>query len=195
VVPTFNSTLAKPKHRIVLLPSRTLSPEEFDIAWPKMAAELARAGVVVDKGCKNINRLYFACVSPSPARWTELGGARFLTGAPIDVEAMLSAAKADRETQEARARAASKPRPVREEHRDKYIAAAIRRERGNIESASEGGRHDALLKAAWALARFGLSEAQIADELLESFVAVAGEPRRREGERAIHDAIAARGVA
>jgi hypothetical protein len=145
------------------LPVAPLAPDEFKIAWPKMAAELARAGIVADKGCKTVNRLYFACVSPSPARWNELGGARILTGAPINAETMLDAARADREAQEARAKAAPKARPVREQHRDKYIAAAIRHERGNIEAAGEGGRHDALLKAAWALARFGLGEDQIAD--------------------------------
>ena len=36
VIPTFNATPEKPKHRIVLLPTRKLTVEEFRIAWSKM---------------------------------------------------------------------------------------------------------------------------------------------------------------
>jgi hypothetical protein len=59
-------------------------------------------------------------------------------------------------------------------------------------SASEGGRHDALLKEAFSLARLDVTERHIVDALLDAFVSVAGERRRREAERAIHDAVHAR---
>lgn len=195
VIPTFSATREREKHRIVLLPERALTPEEFPIAWPKMARTLADCGIAVDKGCKNVNRLYFACVSPSAERWAELGGARILTGDPVPVDAMLEVAREERAEAEAEKARRAKPRPVTERNRDRYIAAAIDKARGNISSAPEGGRHDALLREAFALARFELTEGQIADALLEAFVSAAGEPRRREGERAIRDAVTARGVA
>ena len=47
------------------------------------------------------------------------------------------------------------------------------------------------LSESFSLARFGLSETQIADALLNAFVDAAGEARRTEGVRAIRDAVAA----
>jgi hypothetical protein len=72
------------------------------------------------------------------------------------------------------------------------VSAAINRARANVAGAAEGGRHGAVLREAYSLARLDLSESQITDALLDAFVCAAGESRRREGERAIHDAIAAR---
>jgi hypothetical protein len=191
IIPTFSATPQKPKHRIVLLPSRSLTAAEFAVAWPQMVRVLAACGIVVDRSCKNLNRLYFACVARSASDWL---GARVLSGAAVDVHAMLAAARqlADVERQrrddQARAR-----RPVRDEHHDRYVARAIERARGNIAGAPEGGRHGALLRESFSLARFGLSETQIADALLDAFVDAAGEARRTEGVRAIRDAVAARG--
>ena len=192
VVPTFNASPEKPKHRIVLLPSRPILPGEWPILWPKFASAIDAAGIVgLDHGCKNINRLYFACVTRSPAAWL---GARALTGRPVDVDAMLVAARADRAIEEAR-HAARRAAALPVRHQDRYVRGALERARANVESASEGGRHDVLLREAFSLARLDLDEATIADALLESFVARAGEHRRREGERAIRDAVAARGAA
>jgi hypothetical protein len=151
-----------------------------------MASTLEARGITLDRGCKNINRLYFACVARSPAAWL---GARILTGAAVPVDAMLSAARADRAAAPVR-RVPSMPVA----HPDRYARGALQRARENVENASEGGRHDALLREAYSLARLRLDEATIADALLEGFVALAGEPRRREGERAIRDAVAARGA-
>jgi hypothetical protein len=194
VIPTFSATREREKHRIVLLPGRALTADEFPLAWARMASTLADCGITVDKGCKNVNRLFFACVSPSPARWNELGGARILTGSPVPVDAMLAAARDEQEEERReRERQARARRPVREEQRDRYVAAALEKARGNIASASEGGRHDALLRESYSLARLGLDAQDIERELLEAFVAVAGEPRRFEGHRAIRDAVNARG--
>jgi hypothetical protein len=191
VIPTFRATPENPKHRIVLLPDRALTPDEFPLAWAKMASTLERSGIRVDRGCKNINRLYFACITPSPAAWL---GARLLSGGPVPVDAMMARARAEHDAEEAARKARPPPRPVLEEHRDHYVAGAVAKARDNILGAAEGGRHEMLLKEAFSLARFGLSEFEIADALLEPFVTVAGEPRRREGERAIHDAVLARGT-
>lgn len=192
VIPTFSATIAHPKHRIVLLPSRSLMVDEFAIAWPKMATELAVAGIAIDRGCKNVNRLYFSCVSPSPERWRELGGARLLTGARVDVDTMLEAAREDAEAERAARARRVRSRPVDSRNRDRYVAGAIDKARVNVASAAEGGRHDVLLRESFSLARLGLDETQVANELLEPFVDAAGEGRRREGERAIHDAVVAR---
>jgi len=195
VIPTFSATVENPRHRIVLLPSRPLAVDEFDLAWVKMASTLADCGIVVDRGCRNPNRLYYACVSPSAERWAELGGARILPGSPVDVDSMLVAARADLEEEERQRARRAKPRPrlVGQRNRDKYVASAVDRARANILGAGEGGRHDALIREAYSLARFELSEEQIVDALLDAFVSAAGEPRRKEGERAIRDAIRARG--
>jgi hypothetical protein len=192
VIPTFSATPEHPKHRIILLPSRSLTSEEFPLAWMKMASTLEGANILIDKGCKNTNRLFFSCVTRSAESWL---GARLLNGVPVPVDEMLSAARADQQAEAAeRSRRATERRPVSEEHRDRYVAAAVEKARGSIASASEGGRHEALLREAFSLARFGLGDRQIESELLEAFVAVAGEARRLEGRRAVRDAVAARGA-
>ncbi len=197
VVPTFSATAEKSKHRILLLPSRPILAVEFPIAWSKMARELAADGITLDRGCKNLNRLYFACVTRSRETWL---GARQLTGAPVDVDRMVAAARVEEAALEAgreRARAqrpAPRPAPMADSaRRERYISTAIDREAANIRGAGEGGRHEALLRAAWALARLPeLSESDIGGALIPAFVSVAGEPRRREAERAVHDAVSAR---
>jgi hypothetical protein len=190
IVPTFSATRETPKHRIVLLPSRSLSPEEWPIAWGKFARTLEGCSIRVDRGCKNINRLYFACVARSPEAWL---GARLLTGEPVPVDAMLAVAHEElAEQQRHRERAGRARRPVRDDRRNNYVAAALERARANIACASEGSRHDTLLREAFSLARLGLDAADIERELLDSFVAVAGEPRRFEGRQAIRDAVEAR---
>jgi hypothetical protein len=185
IVPTFSATPERPKHRIVLRVSRPLLPgEEFRLAWTKMAQELEDAGILVDRTCKNVNRLYFACVIQSAFAWL---GARLLGGQPIDVESMLAAARQDAAEPSPRAKLIASQRSD-----DRYVAGAVHRARENICKATEGARHETLLRESFALARFGLCEEEVAAALLESFLAVAGVPRRREGERAIHDAVAAR---
>jgi hypothetical protein len=49
-----------------------------------------------------------------------------------------------------------------------------------------------LSREAFALARLGLSDAEIADALLPAFLAAAGERREAEGTRTIRDAVRAR---
>jgi hypothetical protein len=189
VIPTFNATPEKPKHRIVLLPDRAITPEEFPLAWSKMASTLEQGGVVVDRGCKNLNRLYFACVTPRAEAWM---GARVLSGEPLPVDAVLEVACHDIRADQAARRSRAASRPVRPAHRDRYIAGALARARETVLAAREGGRHEALLKEAFSLARLDVTEGHIVDALLDAFVSVAGERRRREAERAIHDAVHAR---
>jgi hypothetical protein len=193
VVHTFSATDEQPKHRIAVQLDRALTPDEFPIAWRKFARRLEARGVVLDRGCKNINRLYFACVARTPEAWL---GARILAGKPLPVDSMLAIGRAEEAAEErareaARAHAAAAPREPGP-RRTRYIEAAIDRERANVSNASAGGRHDALLRAAYALARFDLAEDELEAALLGPFVAVAGEARRREGQRAIRDAAAAR---
>jgi hypothetical protein len=190
IAPTFSATRENEKHRIVLLPSRPLEPAEFRITWPWMRRALELGGLVIDKGCKNLNRLYFACVARSLDTWL---GRRELDGALVDVESLLDCARQElADEEEERQRRLADARPVADENRDRYIAGACEAARGNVAGAGEGGRHDTLFSEAFSLARLGLSEADIRGELLEVFVVVAGERRRREGECAIRDAVAAR---
>jgi hypothetical protein len=185
IAPTFSATPETPKYRIVLRLSRALTPDEFPLVWSKMARRLAAAGIVVDKGCKNINRLYFGCVARAPEAWM---GARFLDGSPLDVEVVLAVARTD-ETRRV-------PAPTRTTiaitSGSAYTRAALRRAATAVAQAPEGERHETLNREAFALARLALDERQIADALLGPFVATAGEARRREGERAIRDAVTAR---
>jgi hypothetical protein len=150
-----------------------------------MVVELGDAGIVVDGACKNVNRLYYGCIARSPAAWL---GARLLRGQPIDVDLMLAAAREDGAAGVCVGlRSTSEPAS-----RDRYVAGAVRRARENVREATQGMRHETLLRESFALARFGFNEQQVATALLDPFLAVAGVERRPEGERAIRDAVAAR---
>jgi len=188
VIPTFSATPAKPKHRIVLRLSRPLTPDEFPPAWRQTANALEDDGVAgLDRGCKNLNRLYFASVCPAPGAWL---GARELAGEPLDVARLLAAASADEAASSPSHARGGAVGPIR--HHDAYVRGALERARRAVEDASEGERHGTLLNEAFSLARLELDEFTIRGALLESFVARAGAHRRHEGERAIRDAVTAR---
>jgi hypothetical protein len=191
IVATFSATAEQEKHRIVLALSRPLEPDEFSVAWSFWAGALADLGIALDRGCKNANRLYFACVAKSPETWL---GARRLAGRPVDVDAMLVAARHDLAVEAAQAEERKRrvPAPSPVQSPDRYLRGALERARANVLAAVESGRHDAILRESYSLSRLELSEDEIRDALLDAFVAVAGESRRREGERAIRDACAAR---
>lgn len=186
VVPTFSATPDQPKHRIVLRLSRPLLPgDEFRLAWSKMAVDLEDAGITADRACKNVNRLYYACVTRSPSTWL---GARILSGQPIPVDSMLAAARKEQPVERGGSRSGARQL----EWDDGYVAAAVARARASVRGASAGGRHETLLRESFSLARFGFTEEEVRFALLGPFVSAAGDARRREGERAIRDAVAAR---
>jgi hypothetical protein len=186
IIPTFSATPEKQKHRIVMLLSRPLLPDEFRLAWPRMVAVFARKGITLDKTCKNINRLYFAPASPPGQPWL---GSRHLEGKPINVDRLLEvASKAEAYERSLREAKAREQRPPPAHNHSRYIAGACARARANVQNASAGDRHATLLREAFCLQRLGLTAKQLEDELLDAFVAAAGEPRRREGQCAIRDA-------
>ena len=189
VAPTFHAVREKPKHRIFVLLSRALAPDEFPLAWWKMARELAAVGIVVDGICKNINRLYFAPAAPSPAAWL---GARVLTGEPVEADALVATAREEFEAEAARARA-SRRAPVvpAVQHRGKYIAAALSRAAQAVASAPEGDRNVRLNAEAFALARLEeLDDATIASVLEDA--ALAAGLSRGEAQKTIGSALRAR---
>jgi hypothetical protein len=154
----------------------------YDLAHAIVRRHLASAGEIVDEGAKDSSRLNYV-----PVR--EYGtGYRFrrVEGPPLDVVRML---------------AAQPPPPPRSaprlvplpENRDRYVSAALARARTNVASATPGGRHLALCRESYSLARLALTEAEIADALLPAFVAASGESRRHEGKCAVRDAVHARG--
>ncbi len=195
IIPTYSWSFETPKHRIVLKLSRAIDPYEFTIIWPKMARDFETLGILVDKGCKNLNRLYFACATPDEDTWRASGGSIELRGQPLPVDDMLRAAQAEYAEQEAvRARKNAAKAPFvgfggqLQSDRDRYIGGAVKSAKSNLRGASAGDRHNTLLKEVFGLTRFGLTQQQVESELLEDFVAVAGEERRLEGQKAIRDA-------
>ncbi len=178
---TYSSTSAAPRCRAYLeLAEPIMDVAIFDRAHAVVRRHLAAAGAVADDGAKDCSRLNYV---PCRARGM---GYRFrrVEGEPLDVSRMLAAAPPP-----SAPTATVLPLP---QNRDRYIAAALQRARLNVASASPGGRHLALGREAYSLARLGLREHEIRDALLPAFVAAAGEKRRAEGARFVRDAIRAR---
>jgi hypothetical protein len=135
---------------------------------------------LADDGAKDASRVSYAPV----VRPGTVYRFREVDGAPLDARAVL---------------AKQPPAPMRaplclpaHEHIDAYVRAALRRAASNVTTSDPGSRHHTLLREAFALARFNLSHEEIERVLLPAFVTTAGEARRREGERAIRDAVRAR---
>jgi hypothetical protein len=177
---TFSSTDDAPRCRLVLPLAEPVDAATYEATHTIVRSHLVCAGIVADVGAKDASRLSY-----SPVRRPDAGYRfRRLDGRPFDARTCL---------------AAQPPPPPRSperlpdpEHRDAYLRAALRRAADAVSCASEGTRHYMLSREAFALARLGLSCAQITATLLPAFVAAAGERREWEGTRTIRDAIRAR---
>ena len=179
---TFKSREGDPRCRLYVEtaePIRDLAT--FDKAHAIVRKHFANQGAVADESAKDVSRLNYLPVRAVGSTY----GFRRIEGAPLDIARMLSV----QPPPAPRTAPAFPPLPGRHE---KYLAAAVEGERSKVAGASPGARHLALLRGAHALARFSLSEDEIADALIPAFVHAAGEARRREAERAVRDAVAQR---
>jgi hypothetical protein len=188
---TFKSTPDAPRCRVVLplaVPCTDLREykrahagvRERLYSWGYVRPD-RRAGIKgdIDEGASDATRLSYAPMY-QPGR-----AFRFLAtaGLALDVPRIPEPPK-------------SAPRPpttaLRERNPDRYREAALRRAEDEVRTALEGQRHESLFKEAASLARpeLELREEDIWSALLPAFLAIAGEARRREGERTIADGIA-----
>lgn len=176
---TFSSTPDAPRCRIVLALAEPIDATTYEATHAVVRARLRGAGVSADEGAKDASRVSYAPVVRPGASYHY----RSIDGAPLDARAVLAAQPPPPR---------SAPRLPPPEHADAYVRAALRRAADTVAGSSPGARHYALCREAYALARLGVDEAQIASALLPAFVASAGEARRHEGERSIRDAVRAR---
>jgi hypothetical protein len=177
---TFSSTADAPRCRAIVLLAEPIDVATYDALHAVMRARFRRAGLPPDEGAKDCSRLNY-----SPVRRSGAGYAyRVTQGEALDARGVLAAQPPPP--------ARSAPRLVAPEHADRYVAGALRRAADAVAGASPGGRHHELSREAFRLARLDLPENEIRAALLGPFVAAAGEPRRREGERTIADAVRAR---
>jgi hypothetical protein len=146
-------------------------------------AHLRCAGLPPDESAKDCTRLSY-----SPVRRPGAGyHFRVTRGATLDGRAILAAQPPP---------PPRTPAPhLRHEHRDRYVAGALRRAAASVANASAGERHGTLCREAFALARLSLRETEITTALLPAWVSAAGEARMREAEKTIVDAVRARGAA
>ena len=177
---TFSSTKDAPRCRALVRLLEPVDAATYERLHAIARAHLLAASIVVDEGAKDASRLSF-----SPIR-RDGAGYRFrrVEGPPLDAAKVIRAQPPDPPRQ-----VAPLPRP---EHRDRYVRGALERAAGEVASASAGTRHYILSKEAFALARLGLDEQEIAAMLLPAFVNAAGESRQSEGARTIRDAVRAR---
>ena len=183
VLETFSSTAEQPRSRLFM---KLL--EDADVTTYKGLHDIVREHLkstiqaVTDDDAKDASRLSYAPVRPAGASYDFA----VTYGRPIDARRVLAAhplpAPAPRSTFA----------PSTAAHADKYKAGALRRAADALACASDGARHGTLNREVYSLARLGLTEGEIADALLPVAVHVMGEPRRREAERTIADAVRAR---
>lgn len=184
---THSSTPELPKTRAILLFSRPLTGEEYELAWTVVAGNIEAHGVTLDRGTKDPSRLwYLPAVRPGARYDYEHRG-----GDAIDVDALLQTARtlAAAKAEESARRA--KPLPTSREGIDALHAVALDRAARAVASEGAGDRHATLCRRAYSLAKLGVPPHRIEDALLPAFVIAAGEHRRREGAKAIADCVAA----
>jgi hypothetical protein len=178
---TFSSTVEAPRCRIVLALAEPIDANAYERTHAVVRTHLRAAGILADDGAKDASRVSYAPVVRPGAVYRF----REVDGSPLDARAVL--------TKQPPAPMRAPPRFLPAPERgDAYVRAALRRAASNVATSDPGGRHHALLREAFALARFSLSHEEIERALLPAFVTTAGEARQREGERTIRDAVRAR---
>jgi len=176
-----------PRWRVIVGLCRSASVDEYALLWRHAARMLAARGIVLDPGAKDACRLWYVPTVRPGAVFESCA----CDGASLDVDAVTANALAWEERERARSRVkAAHAKGM--EHDDRYVRAALRRAADAFATATPGERHLLLCREAFKLARFEITEHEIASVLLPAFVACAGEARRLEGERAIRDAFRAR---
>lgn len=178
---TFSSTDDAPRCRaFVFLAEPIEDPLIFDRLHTIMRSKLGALGAAPDESAKDCSRLCYSPVRRPGASYAF----RLVKGEPLDWRAVL------------RANPPPPPRPAPRlpdsKHTDVYVRGALRRAAEAVLRASPGERHGVLCRESFSLARLALDEPEIRAALLGPFVCVAGEPRRREGEKTIADAVRAR---
>lgn len=158
-----------PKYRVVLRASRDMTADEYDVVWRAVRSYVAGQGHHVDEAPKDPSRLWFVPAHKADASygWCEL------PGAPIDVDAVLSAS--DKEHQgpdqpRTPSRGGENIGQLTTGSRRAAMAAALRA------AWPARGRHEAQLALAGALRSEGFTEAEAVDFLTE----VAGDRPKRE---------------
>lgn len=181
VLETFSSTPEAPRCRLLMRLDQPVDGATYERTHLVVRTRLrTRLGVVPDDGAKDVSRLSYAPVRPPGS------GYRFRRTSGL----ALSCARVLAAQPPPPARAV--PRLVPAEHADAYRRGALRRAADAIVAAHEGGRHEAVNREAYALARLGLTLDEVTGALLPAAVAAMGEPRRREAERTIADGYRAR---
>jgi hypothetical protein len=87
---TWSHTARAPRWRIVVALSRPVTPAEHACVWTSAQARCAAAGLVIDASARDASRLWYVPARRPRARYV----LRRLRGVPLDVEAVLAAARA-----------------------------------------------------------------------------------------------------
>lgn len=190
VFTTHSHTPAAPRWRAILPFDRPATLEEYSAVYPVLRAQFDAAGIELDRSAKDGCRLWYAPAARPGAPFEVYAG----DGPALEVDALLALARQLDEQRAAERALRRPPPPPTSSRRDRYIRSAVEREVREVAAGTPGERHYRVCKAAFALARFGLTEAEIADAIVPAAVHAMGEARRREVERAVRDAVKARGV-
>ena len=177
---TYSSTEEAPRCRAVVLLADPIDLATYDALHAVMRARLRAGGLPPDEGAKDASRLSYSPVRRPGARYAS----RATEGKPLDALEVLAAQPLTPQR--------SAPILIAPEHADRYTAGALRRAAEAVLRATPSERHHALCRESWSLARLALSDDAIRDALLGPAVHAMGEPRRREAERTIADALRAR---
>lgn len=176
---TYSHTVDLPRYRIVLQPSRDMQPEEYRRVWAWLVQHAAERGQVLDHAVKDPSRFWYVPghAPGAPYAWWSL------TGAPLDVDAILALGAPD----VAPPRVEAQPRlapalgtPDAEPGRDTAERQGAGRRHAMAAALSSAwpgkGRHQAQLALAGALRAEGWAEAEAVDFLTQ----VAGDRTKRE---------------
>ncbi len=160
---TWSHTPERPRFRVVLELSRTVTPAEQPILWRWGATRCHEAGHPIDEGCSDASRLWYL-PAVQPGRIAEY---RLLPldGVPLDVEAVL----AEQRAKEAHVAPAPAPRRERREPvvdgPARYVRKALDGALDDLRRAPKGTRHNTLRAKAYHLGGLIHTGALSADEI------------------------------
>jgi replicative DNA helicase len=178
---SWSHTLEKPKFRLILPMSRSVSGDEYARVWTTVVKKVRAAGHVIDEGCKDASRLWFL-----PCRRDDSFGVIVQDGDVLDADAIPAESESE-----------SDHGPIEPfeafEANGAYGNAALRRECEAVAEAAQGKRNSQLNKASFSIGQLVaggvLDEAEATRSLLNAACAcgLSGE----EAERTIHSGMSA----
>jgi hypothetical protein len=187
---SFNHAPDAPRLRVVLTLSRPVTTAEYDLLWQWGRDRSQSFGAMVDRSAKDPSRMWYV---PAVVEGSEYLFER-LTGAPVGVDALLEAMRAEEPAKPKMARLVSVASPRSDDNQASRLRGILDKAAERVRDTPDGARHESLMRETHSVAgylgmRGAFSESELADTMLAAVLTSKNADRAKDSN-SIRDAIA-----